>query len=148
MTGTRRRVLFVCTGNSARSLMAEALLRHLGGEAFDVSSAGTSPKGVNPMSVAVLHEAGIDDVRLRSKSVTEYLGQEFDAVITVCEQAAETCPVFPGGGRRLHWSISDPAAVAGSQGDRLAAFRAARDDLAARIGAYIDEVTGAAAGRP
>ena len=138
MSGPRR-VLFVCTGNSARSLMAEAFLRAIGGEAFDVSSAGTYPKGINPITVRVLHEAGIDDPRLRSRSVGEYLSQEFDDVVTVCDQAREVCPVFPGGVRRLHWSFDDPAAVEGSDDERIARFRRVRDEIEARIRAYVEE---------
>ena len=92
------RVLFVCTGNSARSIMAEALLRQRGGAAFEVHSAGTEPKGVNPLTLRVLAEAGIDASCARSKSVDEFLGQPFDYVVTVCDQARQACPVFPGGG--------------------------------------------------
>ena len=103
------RVLFVCTGNSARSLMAEALLRHLGGGAFEVHSAGTEPKGVNPLTLQVLAEAGIDASWARSKSVSEYLGQRFDYVVTVCDQARQVCPVFPGVHQSLHWGYEDPA---------------------------------------
>ena len=140
MDGMRRRVLFVCTGNSARSLMAEALLRSIGGDAFDVSSAGTQPKGVNPLTVQVLHEAGIEDLRLRSKSVDEYAGQAFDDVITVCDDAKEACPVFPGDGRRLHWSFDDPAAATGSDEDRLATFRRVRDEIEARLRPFVTEL--------
>ncbi len=138
MSGPRR-VLFVCTGNSARSLMAEAFLRTIGGEAFDVSSAGTQPKGINPMTSRVLLEAGIDDPRLRSKSVGAYLTEEFDDVITVCDQAREVCPVFPGGVRRLHWSFDDPAAAEGTDDERIAEFRRVRDEIEARIRAYVAE---------
>lgn len=140
MDGMRRRVLFVCTGNSARSLMAEALLRAIGGDAFDVSSAGTHPKGVNPLTVQVLHEAGIEDLRLRSKSVEEYAGQAFDDVITVCDDAKEACPVFPGGGRRLHWSFQDPAAATGSDEERLAVFRRVRDEIESRVRPFVAEL--------
>jgi arsenate reductase len=138
MSGPRR-VLFVCTGNSARSLMAEAFLRAIGGESFDVSSAGTNPKGINPMTVRVLHEVGIDDPRLRSRSVGEYLAEEFDDVITVCDQAREVCPVFPGGARRLHWSCDDPAAARGTDEERVGEFRRVRDEIEVRIRAYVAE---------
>jgi arsenate reductase len=119
--------------------MAEAFLRTIGGEAFDVSSAGTHPKGINPLTVRVLLETGIDDPRLRSKSVGDYLDQEFDDVITVCDQAREVCPVFPGGARRLHWSFDDPAAAEGSDGERIAEFRRVRDEIEARVRAYVAE---------
>lgn len=124
-TGVRHpiRVLFVCTGNSARSLMAEATLRHHGGPAFDVYSAGTEPKGVNPLTARVLAEVGIDASFARSKSVDEFRGQSFDYVITVCDQARQVCPVFPGGGEALHWGYEDPAAAEGTAEERLAVFR-------------------------
>jgi arsenate reductase len=117
------RVLFVCTGNSARSIMAEALLRHHGGDEFEVHSAGTEPRGVNPLTLKVLADAGIDASSARSKSVNEYLGQEFDYVVTVCDQARQVCPVFPGVHESLHWGYEDPAEAAGSEEERLAVFR-------------------------
>jgi arsenate reductase len=119
----RIRVLFVCTGNSARSLMAEAVLRHHGGSRFEVHSAGTEPKGVNPLTRQVLAEAGIDASFARSKSVEEFLGQTFDYVVTVCDQARQVCPVFPGVHESIHWGYEDPAAVEGPDDVRLAAFR-------------------------
>ena len=117
------RVLFVCTGNSARSIMAEALLRHHGGDEFEVHSAGTVPRGVNPLTLKVLADAGVDASSARSKSVKEYLGQEFDYVVTVCDQARQVCPVFPGVHESLHWGYEDPAEATGSEEERLAAFR-------------------------
>jgi len=117
------RVLFVCTGNSARSIMAEALLRQHGGDRFEVHSAGTIPKGINPLTLRVLAEAGIDAPWARSKSVDEYLGQTFDYVITVCDQARQVCPVFPGVHESLHWGYEDPAEATGSEDERLAVFR-------------------------
>jgi arsenate reductase len=117
------RVLFVCTGNSARSIMAEALLRHHGGKEFEVHSAGTVPRGVNPLTLRVLAEAGIDTSFARSKSVDEYLGQSFDYVVTVCDQARQVCPVFPGVHESLHWGYEDPAEATGSEEERLAVFR-------------------------
>jgi arsenate reductase len=117
------RVLFVCTGNSARSIMAEALLRHHGGDEFEVHSAGTVPRGVNPLTLRVLKEAGIDTSFARSKSVDEYLGQEFDYVVTVCDQARQVCPVFPGVHESFHWGYEDPAEATGSEEERLAVFR-------------------------
>ncbi|HEX7346102.1 MAG TPA: arsenate reductase ArsC [Candidatus Limnocylindrales bacterium] len=127
------RVLFVCTGNSARSIMAEALLRQHGGNRFEVFSAGTEPRGVNPLTIRVLEEAGVDASRARSKSVQEYLGQPFDYVITVCDQAREACPVFPGGAESLHWGYEDPAEAAGSEEERLAVFRRVFTALGERI---------------
>ena len=131
------RVLFVCTGNSARSVMAEALLRTHGGPAFVVQSAGTEPKGINPLTERVLAEAGIDASFARSKSVTEFLGQQFDYVVTVCDQARQTCPVFPGVGERLHWDFEDPAAVRGTDEERVAAFRATLTGMQAAVDAFI-----------
>ena len=117
------RVLFVCTGNSARSVMAEALLRHHGGDRFEVYSAGTIPKGINPLTLRVLADAGIDASRARSKSVDEFLGQSFDYVVTVCDQARQVCPVFPGVHESLHWGYEDPAEATGTEEERLAVFR-------------------------
>ena len=131
------RVLFVCTGNSARSLMGEALLRHSGGPAFEVHSAGTEPKGINPLTERVLDEAGIDHSWARSKSVNEYLGQSFDYVITVCDQARQACPVFPGVHETLHWGYEDPAAVEGTEAERLAAFRSTLTMMSGRIQSFI-----------
>jgi arsenate reductase len=131
------RVLFVCTGNSARSLMGEALLRQHGGSQFEVYSAGTEPKGINPLTERALDEAGIDHSWARSKSVNEYLGQSFDYVITVCDQARQACPVFPGDHETLHWGYEDPAAVEGSEEQRLAAFRSTLTMMAGRIQSFI-----------
>lgn len=130
-----KRALFVCTANRARSQMAEGLLRHLAGGRFQVHSAGTAPKGLSPLTVEVMREIGIDISGQRSKPVQEFTGQRFDYVITVCDSARETCPVFPGGGKRIHWSVQDPAdADLSGQGEpALGAFRAARDDLRKRI---------------
>jgi arsenate reductase (thioredoxin) len=123
------RVLILCTGNSARSQMAEAWLRYLGGSAYTVNSAGTHPTTVNPLAIQVMAERSIDISQAHSKSVTEFLDQPFDYVITVCDQAAEHCPLFPGKAVRLHWSFPDPAAVTGNVADRLQAFRNVRDGL-------------------
>ncbi len=127
------RVLFVCTGNSARSVMAEALLRHHGGGRFEVFSAGTEPKGVNPLTLRILAEAGIDASFARSKSVTEFLGQPFDYVVTVCDQARQTCPVFPGVHESLHWGYEDPAAAEGTEEQRLAVFRKVFIQMSERV---------------
>lgn len=129
----RIRVLFVCTGNSARSVMAEALLRHHGGDAFEVFSAGTDPKGVNPLTVRTLAEAGIDPSFARSKSVDEFLGQSFDFVVTVCDQARQSCPVFPGVHETLHWGYEDPAAAEGTEEERLAVFRKVFTQMGERV---------------
>ena len=137
MTDSPIRVLFVCTGNSARSIMAEALLRHRGGDAFEVHSAGTEPRGVNPLTLRVLAEAGLDVSWARSKSVGDFLGQAFDYVVTVCDQAQEACPVFPGTHATLHWSIDDPAAVTGTEPERLTAFRRALAELESRIDPFV-----------
>jgi arsenate reductase (thioredoxin) len=133
------RVLILCTANSARSQMAEGLLRHEAGPSCEVFSAGTTPTQVRPEAIAVMREAGIDLSGHHSKSVEEFLGQEFDYVITVCDNARETCPVFPARTRRIHWSIEDPAAVNGSAEERLEAFRHARDDLQRRLRAFVRE---------
>lgn len=129
----RERVLILCTGNSARSQMAEGWLRQLAGDRFDVFSAGTRPTVVNPLAIQVMSEVGVDISGQRSKSVNEFLEQPFDAVITVCDQAAEACPIFPGPARRIHWSFPDPAAATGDEAARLAAFRRVRDDLGDRF---------------
>jgi arsenate reductase len=131
------RVLVVCTGNSARSLLAEALLRTRGGDAFEVHSAGTEPKGVNPLTLRVLTEAGIDASWARSKSVTEFLGQRFDYVITVCDQARDACPVFPGVHESLHWGYEDPAAAPGTEEERLAVFRRVFTQMGERIATFV-----------
>ena len=137
------RVLFVCTGNSARSVIAEALLRRDGGADFAVHSAGTEPKGINPLTLRVLAGAGIDAIWARSKSVTEYLGQSFDYVMTVCDQARESCPVFPGAHESLHWSFEDPAAAEGTDEQRMAVFRRIFLGLEARIQEFIPAALGA-----
>jgi len=125
----KKRVLILCTGNSARSQMAEGLLRHDAGDRFTVESAGTKPSTVRPEAIAVMKEAGIDIASQRSKSADELAGQEFDYVLTVCDQAKESCPVFFGKATRLHQSFDDPAAVEGSEEKRLGEFRRVRDEL-------------------
>jgi arsenate reductase (thioredoxin) len=127
------RVLFVCTGNSARSQMAEAILRQIGREAFETFSAGTDPRGVNPLTVRALANVGIDASATRSKSVTEFLGQSFDYVVTVCDRARESCPVFPGGAESLHWGFDDPAEATGSEDERLAVFERVLKEISARL---------------
>jgi arsenate reductase len=139
----RTRVLFLCTGNSARSQMAEAILEQIGGDAFDVESAGTHPKGVNPLTVRVLSEHGLDWSTATSKSVEPFLGRRFDYVITVCDRARQACPVFPGADQSVHWDVPDPAEVDGSDEQRLAAFRATYNELHERIGAFARGVAAA-----
>jgi len=133
------RVLILCTGNSARSQMAEGLLRHDGGAAFEVASAGTKPSHVRPEAIAAMHEIGIDISGHRSKSVDEFAGQGFDYVITVCDNAKENCPIFPSATKRIHWSLDDPAAVQGSEEQRLAEFRRVRDQLRSLLRQFAQE---------
>lgn len=128
-----KRILVLCTGNSARSQMGEGLFRHEGGAGYDVFSAGTKPASVRPEAIAVMREAGIDISGHRSKSVDEFAGQSFDYVVTVCDNARDNCPAFPGGTQRVHWSLEDPAAVAGSETERLSAFRRIRDQIHERV---------------
>ena len=142
MKATNMRILVLCTGNSARSQMAEGLLRREAGTGRQVFSAGTKPSSVRPEAIAVMRELGIDISGHRSKSVDEFAGQVFDYVITVCDHARDNCPIFPGGTARLHWSCEDPAAVEGSQAERLAAFRRIRDQLHERIKTFFTERTG------
>jgi arsenate reductase len=125
----KKRVLILCTGNSARSQMAEGLLRHDAGDRFTVESAGTRPGTVRPEAIAVMKEAGIDITAHRSKRVDEFAGQDFDYVLTVCDNAKESCPVFFGNVTRLHHGFSDPAAFEGSEEERLVEFRRVRDEL-------------------
>lgn len=142
MGGMKPKVLFLCTGNSARSQMAEGLLRHLGGGRFEAASAGTRPAGLNPLAVRAMSEIGIDISHHRSKSVEEFAGHGIDWLITVCDAAREACPVFPGARSTLHWSIDDPAAAQGSEEERLAVFRRARDEIAGRLRAFLREGEG------
>ncbi len=128
-----RKVLFLCTGNSCRSQMAEGWLRHYAGDRAQVFSAGTKPAGLNPMAVAVMREAGIDISGQHSKHVDELSKQDFLFVITVCDSAREACPVFPGALYQLHWSFEDPAAAAGSDEERAKVFRKVRDEIAAQV---------------
>ena len=140
------RVLFVCTHNSARSQIAEALLRRYGGEDFEVRSAGTEATQVNPYAVRVLDEQGIDWSGARSKVIDGFLDERFDYVITVCDRARETCPVFPGSTNSLHWGLDDPSEVDGTDEEKLAAFRRTAQEVAARLRPFI-EVALRAAGR-
>ena len=142
------RVLFVCTGNSARSQMAEALLEHYGGSDFAVASAGTHPHGVNPLTIRALADIGIDWSAATSKSVEGFLDQSFDYVITVCDRARQTCPVFPGSHNSLHWGLEDPSEVEGTEEERLAAFRRTQLELSARLRPFIEIALRARQGAP
>lgn len=139
----RKRVLILCTGNSARSQMAEGLLRNLAGDHFEVASAGVAPSQVRPEAIEVMSELGIDISSHRSKSVDEFLGQEFDYVITVCDNANELCPVFSGQTKRIHWSFEDPAAAQGDESTRLAVFLRVRDEIAERLEDFVQSGSGA-----
>jgi arsenate reductase (thioredoxin) len=127
------RLLFLCTANSARSQMAEALLGRRAGDAFDGESAGVVAGGVDPLTVRALGEVGIDWTAAKSRSMSAVLDRSFDVVVTVCDEAREACPVFPGASRLVHWSFDDPAAAVGTDQQRLAAFRRVRDEIDARI---------------
>jgi arsenate reductase len=135
----KKRVLILCTGNSARSQMAEGLLRHDAGERFTVESAGTKPNAVRPEAIAVMREIGIDITSHRSKHVDEFAGQAFDYVLTLCDNAKESCPVFFGKATRLHHSFNDPAAVEGTEEKRLGEFRKVRDELRAYLRKFPQE---------
>jgi arsenate reductase (thioredoxin) len=128
-----RRVLFLCTHNSARSQMAEGLLRQLGGARFEAFSAGTEATHVRPLAIRAISELGVDISDQESKTLDRFLGEPFDAVITVCDQAAEACPIFPGAKRRLHWSFPDPSKAQGSEEEQLEVYRRVRDDIRAHI---------------
>ena len=132
------RVLILCTGNSARSQMAEGILRHEAGDRFEVSSAGTNPGMVNPLAIKVMKEIGIDISDHYSKSVEEFTDQEFQYVITVCDKANENCPFFPGQVRRVHWSFEDPAAAEGDEETRSEVFRRVRDQIQRRLRSFIE----------
>jgi arsenate reductase len=133
----KQRVLILCTGNSARSQMAEGLLRDIAGFRFEVASAGVAPSHVRPEAIEAMKEIGIDISTHRSKSVDEFAGQEFDFVITVCDNANEQCPVFPGKTKRIHWSFDDPAAAEGNEEERLKIFRRVRDEIRGRLEQFI-----------
>jgi arsenate reductase (thioredoxin) len=136
---SKQKVLILCTGNSARSQMAEGLFRHEGGDRFEVFSAGTAPTIVRPEAIAVMRELSIDISGHRSKSVDEFAGQSFTYVVTVCGNAKESCPVFPVDTRMMHWPHEDPASVEGSEEDRQEAFRRVRNQLHQKIKAFLAE---------
>ena len=125
----RKRIIFLCNHNSCRSQMAEGLLRYYGGKRFEVFSAGTFPSGVHPMAVEVMAERKIDLTGQRSKSIDVFMGQGFDFIVTTCDDARDSCPVFPGQGKRLHWDLEDPAKAGGSREQKLKVFRRVRDEL-------------------
>jgi len=129
----KKKVLILCTGNSARSQMAEGLLRHDAGDQFEAASAGVAPTQVRPEAIEAMREISIDISGHRSKAVDEFMGQEFDYVITVCDNANEQCPTFPGKTQRIHWSFQDPASAQGNNEARLAMFRRVRDEIRARL---------------
>ena len=129
----KRRVLFICTHNSARSQMAEGLLRQLGSDRFEVFSAGTEATFVRPLAIKAMAELGIDISQQQSKTLERYLDEPFDDVITVCDTAAETCPIFPGAAHRRHWSFIDPSKATGSENEQLAVYRRVRDEIHSRI---------------
>lgn len=140
--GNLKRVLILCTGNSARSQMAEGLLRHTAGDLFEVQSAGVSPSSVRPEAIEAMDEIGIDISKHRSKSVDEFVGQDFDYIITVCDNAKETCPVFPGKARRIHKNFEDPPpAWIGDHNSRMAIFRRVRDEIRHWLQDFIEAET-------
>lgn len=132
-----KKVLFLCTGNSARSQMAEGFLRHMAEDRFKVYSAGVKPTAVNPLAIKVMAEIGIDISKHRSKSVMEFIDQSFDYVVTVCGNAQKTCPVFPGEHEKVHWDIEDPVAYEGNKEDKLKVFRKIRDEIKNNVLALI-----------
>ena len=140
--GNLKRVLILCTGNSARSQMAEGLLRHAAGDRFEAQSAGVSPGSVRPEAIEAMNEIGIDISKHRSKSVDEFVGQDFDYIITVCDNAKEACPVFPGKARRIHKNFEDPPpASIGDHNFRMAIFRRVRDEIRAWLKDFIESET-------
>lgn len=133
-------VLFLCVHNSARSQMAEGMLRAWGGDRFEARSAGNEVSEVRPLAVRAMSEIGIDISRKRSKAVGEFNGQHFDYAVTVCDDAEEACPFFPGAGAQLHWSFDDPSAAQGTDDERLQVFRRVRDEIAGNVRRFVDTV--------
>jgi arsenate reductase len=130
-------VLFLCTGNSCRSQMAEGWLRHLAGDRFHAFSAGLQPNVVHPLAIEAMREAGVDISGQQSKDVAGFLGHHFAYIITVCDRAQQNCPIFPGPSIRKHWPIEDPATAEGTQDERMVGFRKVRDDIEARVRAFL-----------
>jgi len=135
----KQKILVLCTGNSCRSQIAEGYLRHLAGDTFDVFSAGLEPSVVNPKAIQVMQEDGVDISSHTSKDVEQFVGQKFDFIITVCDNAKERCPFFPGQAERIHWSFKDPADAVGSEEEVLDEFRNVRDQIKATLKQFIDE---------
>jgi arsenate reductase (thioredoxin) len=130
---SKAKALFLCTGNSARSQMAEGYLRHVAGDRFEPLSAGVEPNAVNPLAIEVMHEIGIDISQQTSKGLDQVLGQAIPYVITVCDNAKQRCPIFPHANKFLHWSLEDPAEAVGSHDEKLVVFRRVRDEIKQRI---------------
>lgn len=135
----KQKILVLCTGNSCRSQMAEGYFRHLAGDRFEVTSAGLEPNMVNPKAIQVMQEDGVDISHHSSKDVDQFVGQHFDYIITVCDNAKERCPFVPGQAERIHWSFEDPAAAKGTEAEILAVFRKARDQIKNRIKVFISQ---------
>lgn len=133
MPSSKPKVLFLCTGNSARSQMAEGYLRHVAGDLFEPLSAGIEPKGLNPLAVEAMSEIGVDISHQKSKDVVSFLGQYIPYIVTVCDNARERCPIFPRTYKFLHWGFDDPAAAQGTREEKLAMFRRVRDEIAKKI---------------
>ena len=136
----KKRVLILCTGNSARSQMAEGLLREIGGDRLEVESAGVIASFVRPQAIEAMKKIGIDISKHRSKSVEEFTGHSFDYVITVCDNAKESCPVFPGKVKRIHWGFDDPAEASGSEAEKLAVFERVRDEINEKLKSFVSEI--------
>jgi len=137
---SKQKVLFVCTGNSCRSQMAEGMLRHYGKEKVEVFSAGLEPSYVHPLAIKTMAESGIDITNQHSKTVNEFLGEDFSYVITVCDSAKERCPVFPGEYKAIHWSIEDPASAEGTETERMKDFSRVRQNILERINHFISDL--------
>ena len=136
----KKKVIFICTGNSCRSQMGEGLLRNMAGDKIDVVSAGLKPSTVNPNAIKAMKEIGIDISHHTSDGVDKYIGENFDYIITVCDNAKESCPVFPGKGKRIHWSFKDPANAVGSEEKVLHEFRLVRDQIKSTLEQFIIEL--------
>ena len=136
----KQKVLFVCTGNSCRSQMAEGMLRHYGKDKFEVFSAGLEPSYVHPLANKTMSESGIDITNQHSQTVNEFLGEDFSYVITVCDSAKELCPVFPGKYKAIHWGIEDPASAEGTETERMKDFRRVRQNILERINHFISDL--------
>jgi arsenate reductase len=140
---SKKRVLFLCTGNSCRSQMAEGLLRSLADEQFEVFSAGSKPTGtVHPLAIEAMRDIGVDISNHTSKSLVAFAGEKFDYVITVCDNAREACPNFPGATKQLHWSFDDPAHAAGTDEQKMRAFRRVRDEIRHRVRRFVEANAG------